>query len=109
VTFGKPNVFVRGSKKRMHHKNQISCVSGSDVVARMPKIGYAPDANQDLIYFDNWGHILFNPPRGYIKKDFGFGDSLSDHSMKSYKQILNDMQISVNELRQIRTPLTRTV
>jgi predicted lipase len=108
VTFGKPNVFVRGSKKRMHHKNQISYVSGSDVVARIPKIGYAPDDNQDLIYFDNWGHVLFNPPRGYIKNDFGLGDSLSDHSMKSYKQILNDMHISVNELRQIRKPFIQT-
>jgi len=109
VTFGKPNVFVRGSKKQMNHKDQISYVSGSDVVARIPKIGYAPDANQDLIYFDNWGQVLFNPSRGYIKNDFGLGDSLSDHSMKSYKQLLNDMYISVAELRQIRKPLIRTV
>lgn len=107
VTFGKPNVFVRGSKKRMTHKMQISYVSGSDLVARIPKVGYKPDDNQDLIYFDNWGHVFFNPPRAYIKNDFGLGDAISDHSMTSYEKMLNDMYISVDELRYHRQPLRR--
>lgn len=107
ITFGKPNVFVRGSKKKMKHRLQISYVSGSDVVARIPKLGFEPDANQDLVYFDNWGQVFFNPPRGYIKNDFGLGDSVSDHSMVSYEKTLTDMYISIDELRHIRKPLRR--
>lgn len=107
ITFGKPNVFVRGSKKRMSHKDQISYVSGSDVVSRIPKIGYAPDANQDMVYFDNWGQVFFNPPRGYTKNDFGLGDAISDHSMVSYEKMVNDMYLSIAELRHNRQPLRR--
>jgi predicted lipase len=107
ITFGKPNVFLKGSKKQMTHERQISYVSGSDLVSRIPKLGYKPDGNQDLVYFDNWGQVFLNPPRGYIKNDFGLGDSVSDHSMVSYEKTVNDMYIDINELRHIRKPLRR--
>lgn len=107
VTFGKPNVFFRGSKKKMGHKVQISYVSGSDVVTRLPKFGYVPDSNQDLVYFDNWGRIALNPPTDYIKNDFGLGDSVSDHSMVSYEKMVNDYPISIAELRSQSEPLRR--
>lgn len=107
ITFGKPQVFVRGSKKKMDHDVQISYVSGSDVVTRIPKFGYRPDANQDLVYFDNWGQVFLNPPKGYVSNDFGLGDSISDHSMNSYEKMVNDMQLSIGELRYHRKPLRR--
>jgi hypothetical protein len=107
VTFGKPNVFVRGSKKVMQHETQLSYVSGSDVVTRIPKFGYTADSNQDLVYFDNWGQVFFNPPKGYIKNDFGLGDAISDHSMDSYEKIVTDLHISVAELRHSRQSLKR--
>jgi len=107
ITFGKPRVFLRGSKKRMNHRVQISYVSGSDVVTRIPKFGYEPDANQDLVYFDNWGQVFLNPPKGYVSNDFGLGDSISDHSMKSYEKMVNDMYLSIDELRYHRKPLRR--
>ena len=107
ITFGKPRVFFRGSKKKMNHDVQISYVSGSDVVTRIPKFGYEPDKNQDLVYFDNWGQVFFNPPKGYVKNDFGLGDSISDHSMTSYDKMVNDMHLSIAELRHNRQPLRR--
>lgn len=107
ITFGKPNVFFRGSRKKMNHNVQLSYVSGSDVVTRIPKFGYVPDANQDLIYFDNWGQVYLNPPRKYIKNDFGLGDSISDHSMVSYEKMVNDMHVSLSELRRNRKSLRR--
>ena len=36
VTFGKPNTFFKGFKRPMNLKNQVSVVSGSDLVARIP-------------------------------------------------------------------------
>jgi predicted lipase len=107
ITFGKPRVFLRGSKKQMNHEVQVSYVSGSDVVTRIPKIGYKPDANQDLVYFDNWGQVFFNPPKGYVSNDFGLGDAISDHSMSSYEKMVNDMHLSIAELRHNRQPLRR--
>ena len=107
ITFGKPNVFFKGSKKKMGHNVQISYVSGSDVVTRLPKFGYVPDSNQDLVYFDNWGRIALNPPTDYIKNDFGLGDSVSDHSMVSYEKMVNDYPISIAELRSQSEPLRR--
>ena len=38
ITFGKPNTFFKGFKRPMTTlDNQISCVQGSDLVARIPK------------------------------------------------------------------------
>ena len=85
----------------------MSYVSGSDVVSRIPKIGYKPDANQDLVYFDNWGQVFFNPPKGYVSNDFGLGDAISDHSMGGYEKMVSDMHLSIAELRHHRQPLRR--
>tara|TARA_S200002703_G_scaffold49478_1_gene42925 strand:+ start:926 stop:1609 length:684 start_codon:yes stop_codon:yes gene_type:complete len=104
ICFGKPRVFVRGSKKRMNHKDQISYVAHSDVVTRVPRLGFEPDRNQDLIYFDSSNKVFFNPTRYHMKKDFCISQSISDHSMNSYEKMVNDLYLDVAQLRYHRKP-----
>lgn len=85
ITFGKPNVFVRPSKAKMKElKSQVSFVCGSDMVARIPAVGFCPDAGQTMVYFDNWGKTWINPPEKYVRRDRGIGDAISDHDMAGY-------------------------
>lgn len=85
ITFGKPNVFLRPSKAKMKKlKSQVSFVCGSDMVARIPSIGFCPDAGQTLVYFDNWGKTWIDPPESYVRRDRGIGDAISDHDMAGY-------------------------
>jgi len=100
VCFGKPNVFLARSKQRMTHLQvQISFVSGSDVVTRIPKLCYRPDKNQTMVYFDNDGRTIINPERDYVKTDFGLGDSVSDHSMDGYRNLVVGDFLNIVELR----------
>jgi len=100
VCFGKPNVFLARSKQRMTHLQvQISFVSGSDVVTRIPKLCYRPDQNQTMVYFDNDGRTIINPERDYVKTDFGLGDSVSDHSMDGYRKLVAGDFLNIVELR----------
>lgn len=100
VCFGKPNVFLARSKQRMTHLQvQISFVSGSDVVTRIPKLCYRPDQNQTMVYFDNDGRTIINPERDYVKTDFGLGDSVSDHSMDGYRKLVVGDFLNIVELR----------
>lgn len=100
VCFGKPNVFLARSKQSMTHLQvQISFVSGSDVVTRIPKLCYRPDKNQTMVYFDNDGRTIINPERDYVKTDFGLGDSVSDHSMDGYRKLVFGNFLNIVELR----------
>ena len=100
VCFGKPNVFLARSKQSMTHLQvQISFVSGSDVVTRIPKLCYRPDKNQTMVYFDNDGRTIINPERDYVKTDFGLGDSVSDHSMDGYRKLVAGNFLNIVELR----------
>ena len=100
VCFGKPNVFLARSKQSMTHLQvQISFVSGSDVVTRIPNLCYRPDKNQTMVYFDNDGRTIINPERDYVKTDFGLGDSVSDHSMDGYRKLVVGNFLNIVELR----------
>ena len=61
ITFGKPNVFFKGFKKPMTLDNQISCVQGSDVVARIPRFCYGPSKSQTMLYFSNTCLLYTSP------------------------------------------------
>ena len=98
---------MRGSQRHRNSAGHVSYVVRGDGVCRIPTLGYKPDENQDLVYFDNWGPVLFNPPQVYVSNDFGLGDAISDHSMGSYKEMVNDMHLSIAELRHHRQPLRR--
>ena len=88
ITFGKPNVFFKGFKKPMTLDNQISCVNGSDAVARIPRLCYGPSKSQDMLYFSNGGVDYINPSSYLRKKDRGIKDRISDHFMEGYKERL---------------------
>jgi len=88
VTFGKPNTFFKGFKKPMTLDTQISCVNGSDAVARIPRLCYGPSKSQDMLYFSNGGVDYINPSKYLRKKDRGIKDRISDHFMEGYKERL---------------------
>ena len=88
VTFGKPNTFFKGFKKPMTLDTQISCVNGSDAVARIPRLCYGPSKSQDMLYFSNGGVDYINPSKYLRKKDRGIKDRIFDHFMEGYKERL---------------------
>jgi hypothetical protein len=88
ITFGKPNVFFKGFKRPMKLDTQISCVNGSDAVARIPRLCYGPSISQDMLYFSNGGVDYINPSKYLRKKDRGIKDRISDHFMEGYKERL---------------------
>jgi len=90
ITFGKPNVFFKGFKKPMSLDNQISCVQGSDVVARIPRLCYGPSKSQTMLYFGNNGVDFINPDKLTRREDRGdLRDRIADHKMAGYKERLN--------------------
>jgi hypothetical protein len=69
-TFGKPNTFFKGFKRPMQLTRQVSCVSGSDIVARIPRFCYGPSVSQTILYFANDGKDHVNPPAELKRDDF---------------------------------------
>lgn len=99
VTFGKPNTFLKSKKTTLSHLNtQLSFVCGSDIVARIPRYFYGPDSAQLLVYFNNLDEVCFDPKRDYIKKDWRFTDLVSDHSMKKYKELVDNKYCAIDFL-----------
>jgi hypothetical protein len=89
ITFGKPNTFFKGFKQPMTTlDNQISCVQGSDLVARIPKFCYGPSRSQTMLYFANSGVDFVDPDKLTRDEDRGIKDALSDHFMEGYKDRL---------------------
>ena len=89
ITFGKPNVFFKGFKKPMTLDNQISCVQGSDMVARIPRFCYGPSSSQTMLYFSNTGPDYINPSKDARVADRGdLKDRIADHMMDGYKERL---------------------
>ena len=89
VTFGKPNVFFKGFKRPMELDNQISCVQGSDMVARIPRLCYGPSRSQTMLYFANSMQDYINPSKEVRKEDRSLKDAISDHFMEGYKERLD--------------------
>ena len=89
ITFGKPNVFFKGFKRPMKLDTQISCVQGSDMVARVPRLCYGPSKSQDMLYFSNTGGTFINPEKSFrIADRGGLKDRVTDHFMDGYKASL---------------------
>ena len=89
ITFGKPNVFFKGFKRPMKLDTQISCVQGSDMVARVPRLCYGPSKSQDMLYFSNTGGTFINPQKSFrIADRGGLKDRVTDHFMDGYKASL---------------------
>ena len=91
ITFGKPNTFFKGFKRPMKLDNQISCVNGSDMVARVPRLLYGPSKSQTMLYFSNTGPDYINPSKDTrIADRGGMKDRVADHSMSEYKKRLKE-------------------
>ena len=89
VTFGKPNTFFKGFKRPMDLDYQISCVQGSDIVSRIPRLCYGPSVSQTMLYFANNGTNVVNPGKLFRKVDRGgLKDRISDHMMAGYAERL---------------------
>ncbi len=89
ITFGKPNVFFKGFKRPMKLDTQISCVQGSDMVARIPRLCYGPSSSQTMLYFSNTGPDYINPSKDTRVADRGdLRDRIADHMMDGYKDRL---------------------
>lgn len=85
ITFGKPNTFLKNSSPRLDYlTHQISVVSGSDLVTRVPRFLYKPSQSQDKIYLANNERDYWNPSRDLMLRDIRLHDSFSDHSMALY-------------------------
>jgi triacylglycerol lipase len=88
VTFGKPNTFFKGFKRPMQLDKQISCVCGSDMVARIPRLCYGPSKSQTMLYFANKGTDHINPSKSLRVDDRNLSDAVSDHFMEGYTERL---------------------
>jgi hypothetical protein len=92
ITFGKPNTFFKGFKLPMKLDKQISCVQGSDMVARIPRLCYGPSKSQTMLYFANSGMDYIDPEKSLRKTDRKGGaiaERITDHMMDGYEERLN--------------------
>ena len=110
ITFGKPNTFFKGFKRPMTLDKQISCVAGSDMVARIPRICYGPSKSQTMLYFANNGQDLIDPEKQVRDEDRGgLKDRITDHFMEGYKERLEgfldnqDKELSEDEVKELKT------
>ena len=71
-----------------HLKSFYSIVHGSDVVARIPRVGYRPSSGKNLkqLWFSNAGEDYINPSKELKVADWSVKDSVEDHMMTGYCQ-----------------------
>jgi triacylglycerol lipase len=88
ITFGKPNTFLKRKNRYAmgHLEAHLSVISGSDIVAKIPKFFYCPDANQMSLYLANDGQDYVNCKREFMVEDWSVKDAVSDHSMGLYEE-----------------------
>ena len=71
---------------------QISCVQGSDMVARIPRLCYGPSKSQTMLYFANSGMDYIDPEKSLRTTDRKTGaisERITDHMMDGYEERLN--------------------
>ena len=89
ITFGKPNLFAKWQRKKQAQldfpafKKQLSVVNSSDVVARVPRVGYRAALNQTQLWFGPKSDIV-NPPSETKRKEWDLSESITDHGMDGY-------------------------
>ena len=90
----------------MNLVKQVSLVSGSDLVARIPRLCYGASVSQKMIYFANNGKDIVNPSTEFKKQDFmaNKGEAISDHFMPGYEQrLFNFIEALNKKKRQAQT------
>ena len=72
---------------------QISCVNGSDMVARIPRLCYGPSKSQVMLYFSNTGPDYIDPSKDTRLADRGdIKDRVADHSMSDYQEKIEKLK-----------------
>lgn len=107
VCWGKPNCFFKGFKQPMDLDYQISCVNGSDEVARRPRLLYGPSSSQTMLYFANNGTNVVDPGKLFRKVDRGgLKDRITDHKMAGYterlEQYLEERKVAAKKVTDLR-------
>ena len=88
--FGKPNLFAKFQRDKQAQldfpafKRQVSVVNSSDVVARVPRIGYRAALNQTQLWFGPKGRDVINPVAPLKKREWEISESIKDHGMDGY-------------------------
>ena len=59
-------------------------VNSSDVVARVPRIGYRAALNQTQLWFGPNGRDAVDPSSETKRKEWDLSESISDHGMDGY-------------------------
>lgn len=93
TTFGKPNLFFRPQHTKLAHlATQVSVVLGCDLVARIPRILYGPDAGQTMLYLANDGNDYVNPLAEFRRRDWEWDlDIIRDHALAGYRERIHHL------------------
>jgi len=92
ITFGKPNVWVKGCAPNMSHlKHQVSVVNGSDIVARIPRRFFGPSESQHMLYFGMDNNDYLNPSKELLRAELSKKHMLKHHSLALYDERLCQM------------------
>ena len=87
ITLGKPNTMSKIRSVRLDHlQTHYSVVNGSDLVARIPRIGYQPPTSKVLrqLWFSDSGKNFINPETSFKREEWSAAESVSDHSVSEY-------------------------
>lgn len=105
VAFGKPNVFFNPGIPRLQYlRDQVSVVSGSDPVARIPALMFGPDPGQAMLYLattdsmDYWIPDMTPDMRQIIRYDRDLGGAISHHSLYEYRARFERLQQGMREV-----------
>jgi len=85
----------------MQLDKQISCVQGSDMVARIPRLCYGPSKSQTMLYFANSGMDYIDPAKALRQTDRKSGaisERITDHMMDGYETRLNKFLLLQDEM-----------
>jgi len=92
LAFGKPRGWLKRSKKRFPDQSVWSVCSGSDIVCRVPRLGFTVGcSSQNFVLLANNGDTYVNPDQKFVEDDFSYRDMVSDHSMDLYLKRLKEL------------------
>ena len=89
IAFGKPNLFFKYQRSKKAQlafpgfKTQLSVVNSSDVVARVPRLGYRPALNQTQLWFGPDCDMI-DPETSVKREHWDLSSSITDHGMDGY-------------------------
>jgi len=88
VTFGQPRLLGTNGFENLSKYNVIRYVNKSDVIARIPTMGYAHSG--ETYYINSKGELRINPSSSYVFLDsvWKVWNWLKDHRMDNYRKAI---------------------